>query len=764
MGAFPSRFVKPTSVLARRPIFFCIVIFISLSIIYPIIHLGPLEVFYYAFTPAIQPESDIHPSYASSINLPLKSQLGKKEHLIVNGLLEVNKNLSATNHPIYQLVRSAKKDWVKKNERQSTTLAQAVKEYKRRHGGRNPPKGFDRWWDFVVQNNVPLPDEYDRIMVDLGPFRGFSPSTLRSRVKDLQKVHGTFSLKNVGGVLTIHSINYDRAVAGADARAQGQLDFIKNIAHHIPDFDACFSIEDTPTQFVSWSHLQELKSLDEEGEYFDPDDEADRAFSDWGSACPPHTPLWRQSVDEALHPTYNYTSPKEQYVDDPNVILSPGFRRPHFKPEDLQAPPPPEMGAPKSFIADHTQSMDLCTHNSSIRLHGTMNGLHPVPASHLMPIFSLSKTNLHSDILVIPIEQWGEDAGALHWNEKESSRVLWRGRNTGGMSSNHTPWRSSHRPRLARMGSYDLETTVEIIPSPKWIEANKFVPHPLAPPPEAQADDQSDGSLPTTTPEFDLPTGVNDDEAVGSSTISDDDGRKAEAAQEAADSERRSLVRRQDEETHEDDIRTLNQVILEVNQGELNKAMLDIGLAYKAIQCDREDGTCDDIEREITFRDVKTFSQENHYKYILDIDGNAWSARFKRLLNSNALIIKSTIFPEWWNDRIQPWLHYVPLKVDFSDLYDIMTFFHGDGQEFIGEELMARAIAENGRAWSLSSWRREDMIVSNLEALDVASRPFLYYNVLLMDSPIFGSSGRWAPRLYLLPSSSLFAVNSSCSA
>jgi hypothetical protein len=37
--------------------------------------------------------------------------------------------------------------------------------------------------------------------------------------------------------------------------------------------------------------------------------------------------------------------------------------------------------------------------------------------------------------------------------------------------------------------------------------------------------------------------------------------------------------------------------------------------------------------------------------------------------------------------------------------------FHGDGDggALGGEELMARAIAESGRAWSLSHWRREDM-------------------------------------------------------
>jgi hypothetical protein len=29
---------------------------------------------------------------------------------------------------------------------------------------------------------------------------------------------------------------------------------------------------------------------------------------------------------------------------------------------------------------------------------------------------------------------------------------------------------------------------------------------------------------------------------------------------------------------------------------------------------------------------------------------------------------------EWWNDRIQPWVHYVPIQMDYSDLYDTVAF------------------------------------------------------------------------------------------
>lgn len=59
----------------------------------------------------------------------------------LDGLLEVN---SKGRHPIYDLVDNAKKKWNAKMARQSKTLREAVREYKRRYQ-RDPPLGFDDW-------------------------------------------------------------------------------------------------------------------------------------------------------------------------------------------------------------------------------------------------------------------------------------------------------------------------------------------------------------------------------------------------------------------------------------------------------------------------------------------------------------------------------------------------------------------------------------------------------------------------------------------
>jgi hypothetical protein len=83
-------------------------------------------------------------------------------------------------HPITKLMADAELAFRKKLTRQSQTLKATVKEYKRRYR-RNPPLGFDKWWEFAQQNNVKLVDEYDGLMEDLAPFWSLSGEEFRRR-------------------------------------------------------------------------------------------------------------------------------------------------------------------------------------------------------------------------------------------------------------------------------------------------------------------------------------------------------------------------------------------------------------------------------------------------------------------------------------------------------------------------------------------------------------------------------------------------------
>ncbi|GAA6056634.1 hypothetical protein JCM3770_006321 [Rhodotorula araucariae] len=134
---------------------------------------------------------------------------------------------------------------------------------------------------------------------------------------------------------------------------------------------------------------------------------------------------------------------------------------------------------------------------------------------------------------------------------------------------------------------------------------------------------------------------------------------------------------------------------------------LDIKFTGFPAQCG-DAKTCKEIEREFQWDGYMPEEEQNQYKYLIDVDGNGWSGRFHRLMSTNSLVLKSTAFPEWYSDRIQPWVHYVPLKTDYTDLYPILAFFKGvDGRG--GHDELAETIAMAGRRWAEDNWRWVDM-------------------------------------------------------
>ncbi|KAF8634774.1 hypothetical protein AX15_000731 [Amanita polypyramis BW_CC] len=146
----------------------------------------------------------------------------------------------------------------------------------------------------------------------------------------------------------------------------------------------------------------------------------------------------------------------------------------------------------------------------------------------------------------------------------------------------------------------------------------------------------------------------------------------------------------------------------EYRKSRLNPAIMDITFADKPIAC--SPATCELLSEIYPWRERQSIKQAGNYKYIIDVDGNGWSGRFKRLVTTNSLIFKTTIYPEWYSDRVAPWLHYVPIQVDLSDLHDTLVFFRGDANGEGAHDESARKIAVAGRQWSKRFWRREDMI------------------------------------------------------
>lgn len=53
---------------------------------------------------------------------------------------------------------------------------------------------------------------------------------------------------------------------------------------------------------------------------------------------------------------------------------------------------------------------------------------------------------------------------------------------------------------------------------------------------------------------------------------------------------------------------------------------------------------------------------------------------------------------------------FLPLQIDYSDIFSIMAFFRGHPSNLRGShERVARRIASNGQCWVERTWRKEDM-------------------------------------------------------
>lgn len=162
-------------------------------------------------------------------------------------------------------------------------------------------------------------------------------------------------------------------------------------------------------------------------------------------------------------------------------------------------------------------------------------------------------------------------------------------------------------------------------------------------------------------------------------------------------------------ETRTDSFGNEYQVDVEHSLAELNSRYSNVRATGVPVQCWPE--LCDEISRTMTFVPKMSLEEMADNRYVMDVDGNAYSARFRAHLQSNQVPFKSTVFPEFYDGRIQPWVHYVPVRVDYSDLYNLLAFFDGgvDEARTGNHDDLAEEIATAGADWASKNWRPEDM-------------------------------------------------------
>lgn len=122
-------------------------------------------------------------------------------------------------------------------------------------------------------------------------------------------------------------------------------------------------------------------------------------------------------------------------------------------------------------------------------------------------------------------------------------------------------------------------------------------------------------------------------------------------------------------------------------------------------QCDPDDCRA----QEEFFEVVQAAGQQDAwaYKHLVDIDGNAFSGRYYAFLQSNSMVYKVSIFREWHEEWLKPWVHYVPLSLKGTEYVESVRYFTLDEEG----KSAARQLAMQGQSWAQAALRHEDLEV-----------------------------------------------------
>jgi hypothetical protein len=85
--------------------------------------------------------------------------------------------------------------------------------------------------------------------------------------------------------------------------------------------------------------------------------------------------------------------------------------------------------------------------------------------------------------------------------------------------------------------------------------------------------------------------------------------------------------------------------------------------------------------------------EQARYKYVVNIQNNGFADRMWRILALKVVVLQEMhAFREFFYDMLIPWVHYVPIKTDLSDLCEKIQWLKDNDEK-------ARDIAENAHAF-----------------------------------------------------------------
>ncbi|KAI0975555.1 hypothetical protein F4678DRAFT_274518 [Xylaria arbuscula] len=184
-------------------------------------------------------------------------------------------------------------------------------------------------------------------------------------------------------------------------------------------------------------------------------------------------------------------------------------------------------------------------------------------------------------------------------------------------------------------------------------------------------------------------------------------------------------------------LREKGGVISRVASSFLNGRLYDVTFT-SVVQCETK--ACKEQRQYFVTKPWASGDQPYRSRLVFDVDGNGISGRYYKLLASKSLPLKQTIIREWHDERLLPWVHYIPVSQSLEELPELVFYLTSteNGQK------RAKEIADNGHRWYSQALREVDVVIYmyrlflELQRLQDPDRPAWHKGEVFSDAPVLG--------------------------
>ncbi|KAL2023620.1 hypothetical protein VTK56DRAFT_1777 [Thermocarpiscus australiensis] len=342
------------------------------------------------------------------------------------------------NHPLGKLIYDARVEtdrWLV-HATISSSLPVAIREYRERHTGRDPPPKFDIWYNFAKERHSVILDHFPQIEKDIAPFWGISPSKIRQDVRRAA-AEPDMALLRIQDGKPQHNLppaNPYKVVM------DDLVELVKAFAEHLPYMELAVNMDERPRVLAPWDDVERFTR------------EAKRKRIS--------TLLPRGSEPLGELPPANEKGPAQNDITSVRALREmtaltcpPGTRARsgvHWDIRDFCSACA-RAQSHGQYLADWPLSQEICHQSDLLRLHSFhMTPPELRPFQELLPVFSRAKTDSYSDIL-LPLRRISETADSnTEGFDMKWKRLFWRGK-VDRFRSGHELVRGGHQERLVHL-------------------------------------------------------------------------------------------------------------------------------------------------------------------------------------------------------------------------------------------------------------------------------------------------------------------------